>query len=302
MRKLMEWGKFPATSEAAELRMEGVPKRLERVKSVKMYMIAEDLYLSMMDAAQAIIMYVGAGPPVPKTVAREMRKHLVSEGLLDEKYAKMMEDMVKFRKAVEHKEVKAVSGKELDKWIDDADDFVKKMEELLTNLQTRRKASDIEKSYEVMIKASVAALKAVNRLPEEPEKLPEAFGKYLVEPGLVSPFYAELLGKVLAMRKLLEEKKIDKITERDVYMNKEYVRKFVVDVRRVLEEKGPLPDLEKDMKVEEKMEMAKERLDTARDVEELPKLESKPKPAKEKRVEKVAKEIAKEEKKHHEKK
>jgi hypothetical protein len=104
------------------------------------------------------------------------------------------------------------------------------------------------------------------------------------------------------MRKLLEEKKIDKITERDVYMNKEYVRKFVVDVRRVLEEKGPLPDLEKDEKVEMKMEMAKERLDTAKDVEELPKLETKPKPAREKRVEKVAEKIEKEEKKHHKKK
>src|SRR3989344_720429 len=38
MRKLLEWGKFPATIEAAEARMEGVPKRITRVKSVKLYM------------------------------------------------------------------------------------------------------------------------------------------------------------------------------------------------------------------------------------------------------------------------
>jgi len=103
MRKLLEWGKFPATTEAAELRMGGVPKRIRRVKSVKLYMIAEDLYMAMIDAAQAVLMYIGVGPPAPKMVAREMRKHLVERGLLEEEYVKTFEEVLAFRKKVDHK-------------------------------------------------------------------------------------------------------------------------------------------------------------------------------------------------------
>ena len=277
MRKLLEWGKFPATIEAAEQRISGVPKRLARVKSVKLYMIAEDLYMGMIDAAQAILMYVGVGPPAPKVVAREMRKHLVDTKLLDEKYAKDFEDVLAFRKAVEHKEIKEIKGADLDAWIERADKFVEAMEKLLEKLEKDKKAYDVKRNYEVMIKASVAALKSMNRLPPEPENLPKAFKQYLVEAGLVAPWYADVFGRVVEMRKLLEDKKMDQITDRDVYMSKEYVRRFILDIRRVIEKGKPaakpseLPPLEA---AEEKMETAKKGVATAKDVETLPNLEA----------------------------
>src|SRR3990172_5387766 len=126
MRKLLEWGKFPSTVEAAEIRMESVPKRIARVQNVKLYMIAEDLYYSMLDAAQAVLMYVGVGPPPPKIAPREVRKHLVDSGLLEEEYAKMLEDVIDYRKKVEHKEVKEIAGKDVDEWIAKADRYVKR--------------------------------------------------------------------------------------------------------------------------------------------------------------------------------
>ncbi len=235
MRKLLEWGKFPATTEAAHLRMENVPARIRRAKNVKLYMIAEDLYYAMIDAAQAVLMYLGIGPPAPKVIVKEVRKHLVDAGLLEEEYAKMLEDVINFRKKVEHKEIKKISGKEVDEWIKKAEKYVKRFEKLLSKLELEKKAYDIKKSYEVMIKASVAALKSINKLPKKPEKLAEAFKKYLVDSGLVNPIYSEVFEKVIEMRKLLEEKKINKITDRDVYMSKEYVRRFLLDIRRFIE-------------------------------------------------------------------
>lgn len=269
MRKLLEWGKFPSTIEAAELRMETVPKRIKRVQNVKIYMIAEDLYYAMLDAAQAVLMYVGVGPPAPKVAVREVRKHLVDNGLLEEDYVKMLEDVINFRKKVEHKEIKKISGKEVDEWIKKAEKYVKRFEKLLAELELSRKANDIKKNYEVMIKASVAALKSINKLPKEPEKLPKAFKKYLIDPGLVNPIYADVFGKVIEMRKMLEDKKLDKIPDRDVYMSKEYVRRFIVDIRRVIE-KAHLPEIEKEIKAEKKLEKAKELVETAREAKKLP--------------------------------
>jgi len=189
----------------------------------------------MLDAAQAVLMYIGVGPPVPKLAAEEVRKHLVDSGLLEEEYAKMLEEVVEFRKKVEHKEIKDISGQEVDKWIEKAEKYVERFEKLLNDLEAKRKEEDIKRNYEVMVKASVAALKSLKKLPKEPEKLPEAFNKYLVEAGLINPIYSEVFEKIIKMRKMLEDKKVDKITEREVYNSKEYVRRFLNDIRRFIE-------------------------------------------------------------------
>jgi len=300
MRKLLEWGKFPATMEAAEQRISGVPKRIARVKSVKLYMIAEDLYMAMIDAAQAVLMYTGVGPPAPKVVARELRKHLVGPGLLEERYAKDFEDVLAFRKSVEHKDIKDIAGAELDAWIGRAEKFVEAMENLLIRLEADKKSYDIKKNYEVMIKASVAALKAIDRLPPEPENLPKAFKQYLVESGLVAPWYADVFGKVVEMRKLLEDKKLDLVADRDVYMSKEYVRRFILDVRRVIE-KGkkatavlpPPPEV-----ATEKMADAKNSMATATGVGPLPDIESGTFAPSTERLEKVEKKLLQAQQEH----
>jgi uncharacterized protein (UPF0332 family)/predicted nucleotidyltransferase len=237
MRKLLEMGHFPLTKEAAIARMETVPKRIERVKNVKLYMIAEDIYYALLDSAQAVLMYLGVPPPPPKVAPKVVREHLVETGLLKEEYAKMLEDVIKFRKAVEHKEIKEISGSEVDKWIRKAEKYVKEMEKLFRTIELRRKAEDVKKMYEVMIKASVTVLKSLGKLPEDPKELPKAFKEELIDKGLVSPIYSEVFERVVGMRRLLEEKKLDKIPDRDVYMSKEYVRRFVNEVKRILSEK-----------------------------------------------------------------
>jgi hypothetical protein len=88
---------------------------------------------------------------------------------------------------------------------------------------------------------------------------------------LINPLYGDVFGKVVELRKLLEDKKIDKVTDRDVYMNKEYVRRFVMDVRRLMERGMEIPkELQKEIKVEKKMKKAKEEIKTAKEVKKLP--------------------------------
>jgi uncharacterized protein (UPF0332 family) len=235
MRKLMELGEFPITPEAAHMRMDPVAKRIDRVKNVKLYMIAEDMYYALLDAAQAVLMYIGIGPPPPKIAANALRENLVKPGLLEEEYAKMLEDIMDFRKKVEHKEVKDISGNEVDQWIAKTERYVERFEKLLKDLETNRKSFDVQKNYEVMIKASIAALKSLNKMPKEPEKMPEAFKKHIVEAGLINPIYSEVFDKVIDMKKMLDEKNFDKINEREVYTNKEYIRRFIEDLRKVVD-------------------------------------------------------------------
>ncbi len=235
MRKLLEWGHFPATKEAVDTRMDSVPKRISRVENVKLYTIAEDLYYVFLDSAQAVLMYLGLGPPPPKTIVKAVREHLVSKGLLDEKYAKMLEDVIAFRKAVEHKEIKKIPSKDIDEWIEKAKEYVKVFEELLKKLEFNRKALEIKNNYELMIRATVTALKSINKLPKEPAKMPEAFKKHIIDKGIVNPAYVNVFNKVIEMRKMLEEKKIENISYKEIYANKEYVKRFINEIKTNLQ-------------------------------------------------------------------
>ncbi len=236
-KRLLERGEMPLTKEAVENRMENVPKRLKRAENAKLYIIAEDLYYACIDSLQAVVMYMGRGPPDANHAAEAGRKFLVENGLTKEEIIKIIEDIIDFRKKTEHKDIKDIKGEEIDIFIERAKKFVEEMERILKVLENDRKVGDVEKAYEVMIKASVAALKSIEKLPDDPKELPSAFKQHLVESGLVNPAYENVLSKILEMKRLVNEKKIEELNEREIDATKEYVRRFIGDVRRIAEEK-----------------------------------------------------------------
>ncbi|MCD6477227.1 MAG: nucleotidyltransferase domain-containing protein [Candidatus Aenigmarchaeota archaeon] len=257
MRKLLEKGVFPVTKEAADIRMDTVPRRIERVKHVKLLMVVDDLYQAMVDSAQAALMYLGLAPPAPKLLAKQMREHLVDNKLTEEKYVKYWEEMLKLRKGSEKKEVNTLTGQQVDDWIKKSEEFVKEMEKVISKIELSRKISNVKKNYEVTIKATVAALKKLNKLPKDPKKLPKAFKEHLIDTGLVSPLYQEVFGKVLEMRKKLEERKLHEVKEREIQITNEYVRRFLSEVKPIIQ--GLVEYPKKEEKTTEKKSKAKKK-------------------------------------------
>ncbi|MEM5812779.1 MAG: nucleotidyltransferase domain-containing protein [Candidatus Aenigmatarchaeota archaeon] len=233
VRKLLERGKIPHTIEAVELLMESAPKKIARVENVKLYMIAEDLYYAMLNASQAVLMYLGKESPRPKEAVKNVKEYLLSNKLIEKKYVNYLEKIIKFRKDVEHKKIKNISGEKLDKFIEIAKDYVEKMENILTLLQRRKKEEIIKRNYEVMIKAAITGLKIINKLPKDPKELPIAIKKYLIEEEKLNPFYETVLKKVSSMRRMVDENLVDKIPEREVELMREYVRRFVREIGEV---------------------------------------------------------------------
>ena len=102
-------------------------------------------------------------------------------------------------------------------------------------LQKKKKETIVEKNYEVMIKAAVAALKKMEKLPPDPKDLPGAVKSYLIDHGHVDPYFSEVFRQVITMRKMLDEDKVGEIPQRDVELTREYVRRFVRDLEPILE-------------------------------------------------------------------
>jgi len=239
VRKLLEAGKIPHTLESIELLMQGAPKKVQRVEAAKLYMIAEDLYYAMLNSSQAVLMALGKESPTPKQSVQDVQEYLVNPKLLQRKYLKNLEQVIKFRKDVEHKKIKKVDGKELDLFIQKTDEYVKKMHQILLQLQQKKKENVIVKNYEVMIKGVVACLKSIGKLPKNPKELPKAIKENLISTQKINPFYEDVFKRVVTMRKMIDEKKLDKIPQRDVELTREYVRRFIRDIGTMLEkEKG----------------------------------------------------------------
>lgn len=237
IRKLLELGKIPTTLEAVEKFMETAPQKINRVETAKMYMVAEDLYYAMLNSSQAVLMYMGQNPPSPKHTPAEVDEHLVKTQLLERNYLEDLVAVIEFRKKTEHKEIKDISGVELDEFIQKSKQFVSRMEQLLLQLQKKKKETIVQKNYEVMIKAAVAALKKMEKLPEDPKDLPQAVKAYLIDKGHVDPYFNEVFSKVVMMRKMLDDDKTGEIPQRDLELTREYVRRFVRDLEPLLEAK-----------------------------------------------------------------
>ncbi len=252
VRKLLEMGKIPTTIEAVEKFMETAPQKINRVENAKLFMVAEDLYYAMLNSSQAVLMYLGQSPPSPKHTPLDVKEHLVKNGLLEETYLNDLEEVKKKKKMVEHKEIKEISGVDLDKMIEKAKKYVSRMEQLLDYLQKRKKEDLIKKNYEVLIKASVACLKKLNKLPPDPKDLPNAIKKYLVGNGVVEPYLINVFKDAVSMRKMLEEGKATDIPQKDIELVREYVRRFVQTVGPIIEGRVKLENIAKSTKPKKK--------------------------------------------------
>ena len=233
VRKLLELGKIPTTLEAVEKFMETAPQKINRVETAKLYMIAEDLYYAMLNSSQAVLMYAGHNPPSPKHTPIDVKEHLIDPGLLEQSYLDDLQNIIDFRKRVEHKEIKDIPGQELDSLIQKAKQFVSRMEQLLLQLQKKKKETIVQKNYEVMIKAAVAALKKLEKLPPDPKDLPAAIKSYLIDTGKVEPYFEEVFKRIITMRKMLDDDKVGEVPQRDIELTREYVRRFVRDLEPV---------------------------------------------------------------------
>ncbi|MBI2085104.1 MAG: nucleotidyltransferase domain-containing protein [Candidatus Aenigmarchaeota archaeon] len=239
IKRLLELGRIPATKEAADALLDKAPKRLRRINEVKLYMVAEDCYYSMLDMTQAVLMSLGFAPPSPGRAAEEFRKHLVDTKIIDGKYADWLDAINQFRKDVEHKKINEIKGADLDEWVKKADEFVNKMLQIADALELKKKERIVEKSYDVMTKAISAALKSVNKLPNDAAEITNAFKKYLIDEGLVERHYADIFEHLGEMRKMVRDGKIKELSDKEIYSNREYVRKFIHHIGKIVKDEEP---------------------------------------------------------------
>jgi predicted nucleotidyltransferase/uncharacterized protein (UPF0332 family) len=237
IKRLLEMGRIPSTREAIESYMEGAPKKLMRAKTVKLLMLAEDCYYAMLNTTQAVLMFMGLAPPVPNKAYDDMKKFLVEPGIVEPEYAEWLKEIIDIRKKIEHKEMMDVTGAFVDEWIGKAEKYIDKMFSLLNALEIRKKEKILERTHEVMLKAAITALKTLNKIPENQEEIPTVFKREFIDSKMIEGYYSDIWKRIEEMKKLADQKKITEIPDKEVYEMREYVRKLIRDLAKVLKDK-----------------------------------------------------------------
>jgi hypothetical protein len=146
---LLKMGKIKPSPEAIDMFMSMGDKLSENIKRRLMDIVMGDLYWGVITPSQALLMLYGLPPPTTKEVVGDMKKIFYDkEKLLEKKYIDILEEIViKYYKGYEHGKIKEVSGKDVDRLLKDAEDYMKRLKELRTQIEARTQEKTIEETH-----------------------------------------------------------------------------------------------------------------------------------------------------------
>ncbi|MEK6846780.1 MAG: nucleotidyltransferase domain-containing protein [Nanoarchaeota archaeon] len=138
IKALMIQGKIHSTPEAVYAALQRSPHHLVRSKLALLSSV-EGVYWCMVEAAQAALITLGKLPPSPEHVTKMLNESFVETGIMKQDYVKWYRDIYILHKQIAHGEIKSVKAAEIEAWQDRAEDFMKKMVDIIDKLIEARK-------------------------------------------------------------------------------------------------------------------------------------------------------------------
>ncbi len=183
-KQLLRMGMIQPSPEAVEKLMESGDKLLEGIQSKVNDMVTEDLYYAMLTPTQAAIMKYGISPPAPKETARMVREIFIEkEHLMDEKYVKMLEGVVKLRKDLEHGFIKEITVEDFKKYWAYAKQYLKRIKQLFSEIEERKDKEFVVTIYDDAISVVRNALQIKEERKVEEDKIMLMFEDELIKTG-----------------------------------------------------------------------------------------------------------------------
>ncbi len=193
---LLKMGKLKPSPEAIDMFMSMGDKTVKRAKMALLDIVVHEIYWGITTPSQALLMLYGLPPPTPKQIVSEMNKIFVEkEKMLEKKYINILEKIVNIYKDYEHEKIKDIKGAEIDKLLDDTEDYLKRLKELREQIEKRAMEKTIEQIYEdtFVILKSMFGNKSQQKIIEE-------FDKQFVKKGKFSQQHLRILKDIVAAR------------------------------------------------------------------------------------------------------
>ena len=134
-RILLDMGRIKPSREAILKHTEAGDLFYERAKKKLLSVVTEDLYYSVLNPAQSLLMLKGIAPPTHKETVQLFKEILIQkEKLLTKKYGEILEEFVTLFKKWEYNEITDMSGSEAESFMKKAEDFRDKIFPIINEL------------------------------------------------------------------------------------------------------------------------------------------------------------------------
>lgn len=141
IKALMMQGKIHSTPEAVYAALQRSPYHLTRSR-MSLLSAIEGVYWCMVESAQAALITLGKLPPSPEHITKMLHESFVETGVLKSEFVKWYHGIYILHKQIAHGDVRHVKGNEIEMWQSKAEDFMKKMVEIIDRLIEARKSQE----------------------------------------------------------------------------------------------------------------------------------------------------------------
>ena len=228
---LLKMGRIKPSPEAIDLYVKQGEQTEEIVKR-RLLDAMVDIYYGIVTPTQAMMMLAGEAPPVPKTIAQEVKNVLVErEKVMSEKDLKTLEKAVHLFKQYEYGKLKEYSGSEVEAFMRECKQYNEMLKVLRKKLEKKLHEKTAEEIY-----TNVFTLLTTIFGKKSQEQLVKQFDEQLIKKGKIEQ---RLL---IVLRELTQTKnkvKSGKLSQKEV----ENVKKDAFDLIEALTEYAQRADL-----------------------------------------------------------
>ncbi|MEK6932802.1 MAG: hypothetical protein AABW56_03340 [Nanoarchaeota archaeon] len=235
---LLQMGRVKPSPEAIDMQMDIAEKLLDRIKGKMLSIVVEDIYYSVLNPAQAVLMLYGVNPPTPLETIDLMQEIFVKkEKILEEKYVKFLEKVREMYKGVEHGKIKEVSGAEIDDLVKQVREYLDSVKKLFASLEKKAETESLDDVYNACIAVTRDLFTALD-INENGEV--ENVLKKIVDKGLVPKRYLLTLQKIVKARNVKVTKAENEKLRREARLYIKSILEFVQSKRGFERERSKL--------------------------------------------------------------
>jgi predicted nucleotidyltransferase len=197
---LLKQGKITPSPEAVDSFIKYGKQILERTKFKLKEIALEDFFWSTLTPSQGALMLIGIPPPDPRETPEQMKIHFVKPGLLEEKWVKILEEILQFRKDIEHGKIKDVTAKQVEELFEKSEKYLERLDKLVKDLEIKQSRHELKELDDKVTEDILAALGMVGVKATEADAAKQ-FEKNLIAKKLAPAKFAEVLEKLAELKK-----------------------------------------------------------------------------------------------------
>ncbi len=150
---LLQMGRIKPSDEAIDMQLDIGDKLLDNARKKMLGIVADNVYYAVLDPSQAAVMFYGLNPPTPKETLKLMEEIFVKkEKLLEPKYIKTLQKAIQTFKDFEHGKIQTYSGIELENFLKEAEEYIKRIKKLFTQIESKHEKQSVQDIYNSCIK------------------------------------------------------------------------------------------------------------------------------------------------------